>query len=34
MIEELFSQWMASMDLKDVLERLQENLGVCLGAEE
>ena len=34
MIEELFSQWMASMELKDILERLQENLGVCLSAEE
>ena len=34
MIEEIFAQWIASMELQDILERLQGNLGVCLGAEE
>lgn len=34
MVEEIFSQWIASMEFKGILERLQDNLGAYLGAGE
>lgn len=33
MIEEIFVQWIAATELKDILEQLQENLGPYLGLE-